>query len=29
MYACRPPGMAHGPWRSTAGALLIEWRAPG
>ena len=26
MYACRPPGMEHGPWRSGGGALLIEFR---
>lgn len=26
MYACRPPGMPHGPWRSEAGALLVEFR---
>ena len=25
-YACRPPGMEHGPWRSEAGALLFEVR---
>jgi hypothetical protein len=25
-YACRPPGMEHGPWRSRAGALLFEVR---
>jgi ChrR Cupin-like domain len=25
-YACRPPGMAHGPWRSDGGALLFEVR---
>lgn len=28
MYACRPPGMRHGPWRSEGGALMIEWRYP-
>ncbi len=26
MYACRPPGMLHGPYRSPAGALLFETR---
>jgi hypothetical protein len=26
MYACRPPGMPHGPYRSTQGALLFETR---
>ena len=25
-YACRPPGMLHGPWRSKEGALLFEVR---
>jgi hypothetical protein len=24
MYACRPPGMVHGPWRSESGALTLE-----
>ena len=24
MYACRPPGMLHGPWRSESGALTLE-----
>ena len=23
-YACRPPGVAHGPFRSTQGCLLFE-----
>jgi len=23
-YACRPPGAAHGPFRSTNGCLLFE-----
>ncbi|MGB9112948.1 MAG: cupin domain-containing protein [Acidimicrobiales bacterium] len=27
-YACRPPGMEHGPWRSENGALLFEVRYP-
>ena len=26
MYACRPPGMSHGPYRSPSGALLFETR---
>jgi len=26
MYACRPPGMPHGPYRSPAGTLLFETR---
>lgn len=26
MYACRPPGMSHGPYRSAGGALLFETR---
>jgi hypothetical protein len=26
MYACRPPGMPHGPWRSDVGALTFEVR---
>lgn len=25
-YACRPPGMPHGPWRSPEGAVLFEVR---
>lgn len=25
-YACRPPGMLHGPWTSREGALLFEVR---
>lgn len=28
MYACRPPGMPHGPWRSDEGCLLFEVRYP-
>jgi hypothetical protein len=28
-YACRPPGMEHGPWRSDGGALLFEVRYYG
>lgn len=26
MYACRPPGMPHGPWTSSEGCLLFEIR---
>jgi hypothetical protein len=26
MYACRPPGMPHGPWRSEQGVLMLETR---
>lgn len=26
MYTCRPAGMAHGPYRTDRGALLIEFR---
>lgn len=26
MYACRPPGMHHGPWRSEGGVLMLEIR---
>ena len=26
MYACRPPGMRHGPWSSTDGCLTFEVR---
>jgi len=25
-YACRPPGMPHGPWRSDQGCLTFEVR---
>lgn len=28
MYACRPPGMSHGPWRSTEGCTTFEVRYP-
>lgn len=28
MYACRPPGMAHGPWRSDEGVVTFEVRYP-
>ena len=27
MYACRPPGMAHGPWRTEHGVLMLEVRS--
>ena len=26
MYACRPPGMPHGPWRTDEGVLTFEAR---
>jgi hypothetical protein len=26
MYACRPPGMPHGPWRSPGGCVTFEVR---
>lgn len=26
MYACRPPGMPHGPWRSQDGCTTFEMR---
>lgn len=26
MYACRPPGMAHGPWRTDEGVVTFEVR---
>jgi len=28
MYACRPPGMEHGPWTSGPGAITFEIRYP-
>jgi hypothetical protein len=28
MYACRPPGMRHGPWRTAEGVLTFEVRYP-
>lgn len=28
MYACRPPGMEHGPWTSPDGAITFETRYP-
>jgi hypothetical protein len=27
-YACRPPGMPHGPWRAPDGCLTFEVRYP-
>jgi hypothetical protein len=29
MYACRPPGMPHGPWTSSEGCTTFEVRYPG
>ncbi|MDQ3986669.1 MAG: cupin domain-containing protein [Actinomycetota bacterium] len=26
MYACRPPGLEHGPWRTDSGAVVFETR---
>lgn len=26
MYACRPLGMAHGPWRTERGVVMLEMR---
>ena len=26
MYACRPPGMPHGPWRTPDGCTTFEVR---
>jgi len=26
MYACRPPGMPHGPWRTAEGCITFEVR---
>jgi hypothetical protein len=26
MYACRPPGMPHGPWRTENGVTMLEFR---
>ena len=26
MYACRPPGMTHGPYKSSEGCITIEMR---
>jgi hypothetical protein len=25
-YACRPPGMLHGPWESVEGCIMLETR---
>jgi hypothetical protein len=25
-YACRPPGMVHGPWETDAGCVMLETR---
>lgn len=25
-YACRPPGMPHGPWESVEGCIMLETR---
>ena len=25
-YACRPPGMVHGPWETAGGCLMLETR---
>jgi ChrR Cupin-like domain len=25
-YACRPPGMLHGPWESAEGCMMLEVR---
>ena len=27
-YACRPPGMPHGPWRTPEGCVTLEVRYP-
>ena len=29
MYACRPPGMPHGPWTSEAGVTMLVFTYPG
>jgi hypothetical protein len=29
MYACRPPGMPHGPWTTEAGCTTFEVRYEG
>lgn len=28
-YACRPPGMVHGPWTTGDGCVMFEARYPG
>jgi hypothetical protein len=27
-YACRPPGMVHGPWQTADGCVMFEARYP-
>ena len=27
-YACRPPGMVHGPWKTADGCVMFEARYP-
>ncbi len=27
-YACRPPGMVHGPWKTADGCVMLEVRYP-
>jgi len=29
MYACRPPGMEHGPWESPEGCITLRRRSRG
>jgi hypothetical protein len=28
-YACRPPGMVHGPWTTAEGCTMLEIQYPG
>jgi hypothetical protein len=28
-YACRPPGMIHGPWTTEHGCVMLEIQYPG
>jgi ChrR Cupin-like domain len=28
-YACRPPGMTHGPWRTPDGCIMLEIQYAG
>jgi hypothetical protein len=28
-YACRPPGMVHGPWTTADGCVMLEIQYPG
>ena len=28
-YACRPPGMVHGPWKTVDGCVMLEVRYTG